>query len=205
MGGEISGDCNEDVPALFSVAPDGELPDSRFQYLVGMKARVLPQHRMRERRHQRLRRKVKFEMPCHEPCRMINLSLAIERVEQSGLDRLLIGRKIVEPISTFAWNTGRRHIEVASEIESHRTMQHTPRRGQVIDGGDPDPPEHLAECVGVGENVVRRLPVGVLVGVAELSQPERRPISERPAKICGSGAVSDGRLDRFSDPNWIVA
>jgi len=55
MGGVISGDRNEDVPALVSVAPDGELPDSRFQYLVRMKARVLPQHRMRERGDQRLR------------------------------------------------------------------------------------------------------------------------------------------------------
>src|SRR5271166_2998796 len=96
MGGEISGDRNEDVPALVGVAPDGELPDSRFQYLVSMKARVLPQHRMRERGDQRLRRMAKRKMPRHEPCRTINLSLAVERVEQSGLDRLLIGRQIVE-------------------------------------------------------------------------------------------------------------
>src|ERR1700722_20540439 len=105
MGGEISGDCNEDVPPLFSVAPDSELPDSRFQYLVGMKARVLPQHRMRERRDQRLRRKAKFEMPCHELCRMINLSLAIERVEQSGLDRLLCRRQDVRLNVTFSCKT----------------------------------------------------------------------------------------------------
>ena len=46
-----------------------------------------------------------------------------------------------------------------------------------------DPPEHLAERVGVGEDVVRRLPVGVLVGVAEARHPKRRPVSERSAKI----------------------
>ena len=128
MGGEIAGDRNENVPALVGVAPDGELPDSRFQYLVGMKARVLPQHRMRERGDQRLRRMAKLKMPRHEPCRKINLSLAVEGVEQSGPDRLLIGRQIVEPLAILARNTGRRHIEVASEIEGHRAVQHGPRR-----------------------------------------------------------------------------
>ena len=42
MGGQISGDRNEDVPALVGIAPDGELPDSRLQHLVSMKARVFP-------------------------------------------------------------------------------------------------------------------------------------------------------------------
>jgi len=59
----------------------------------------------------------KLKMPRHELCRTINLSLAVERVEQSGLNRLLIGRKIVEPLRTLAWDMGRRHIEVASEME----------------------------------------------------------------------------------------
>src|SRR5271165_5459698 len=117
MGGEISGDCNEDLPALVGVAPDGELPDSRFQYLVGMKAGVLPQHRMRQRGDQRLRRMAKLKMPRHEPRRTINLSLAVERVEQSDLDRLLCGRQIGDPLTTLAWNTGRRHVEVARKIE----------------------------------------------------------------------------------------
>ena len=134
MGGEISGDRNEDVPALVGVAPDGELPDSRFQHLVGMKARVFPKHRMRQRGDQRLRRMAKFEMPRHEPRRTINLALAVERVEQSNPDRLLIGRQIVEPLPTLAWNTGRRHVEVASKIEGHGAVQHSPRRRQVIDG-----------------------------------------------------------------------
>ena len=34
--------------------------------------------------------------------------------------------------------------------------------------------EHLVDRVGVGEDVVRRLPVGVLVGIAEARHPERR-------------------------------
>jgi len=54
-------------------------------------------------------------------------------------------------------------------------VQHSPCRRQVIDRGDPDPAEHLAERVGVGEDVVRRLSVGVLVGVAEARRPSAVP------------------------------
>ena len=142
-----------------------------------MKAGVLPQHRMRQRGDQRLRRMAKLKMPRHEPCRTINVSLAVERVEQSDPDRLLVGRQMVEPLPTLAWNTGRRHVEVASKIEGHRTVQHGPRRPQVIDGGDPDPPQHLAERVGVSEDVVRGLPVGVSLGCR--SAPPSAPLGER--------------------------
>ena len=88
MGGEIAGDRNENVPALVGVAPEAKLPDPGLQHLARMEAQVFPQHRMRERGDQRLRRMAEFEMPRHEPCRKINLSLAVERVEQGGPDRL---------------------------------------------------------------------------------------------------------------------
>jgi len=37
--------------------------------------------------------------------------------------------------------------------------------------------EHLVQRVGVGEEVVRRLPVRVLVGITEVRYPQRRPAS----------------------------
>ena len=67
------------------------------------------------------------------------------------------------------------------------------------------PLKHLVYGVRVGEDVVRRLPVGVLVGVAEASHPKRGPVSERAAKISGSGACAGGRLDRVSDPRRMIA
>ena len=152
---------------------------------------------------QRLRRVAKPEVAGHQPGRKINLSLVVEGVEQSGPERPLIGGQVVEPVVLLARDAGRRHI--AREIEGDRTVQHSPRRREVIDSRDPDPPEHLAERVGVGEDVVRRLPVGVLVGVAEASHPKRRPVCERAAKINGSAACADSRLDRFSDLDRIVA
>jgi hypothetical protein len=66
-------------------------------------------------------------------------------------------------------------------------------------------PDHLAERVSVGEDVVRRLPVSVFVGIAEASHPKRRPVSERPAKISGSGACAGGRLDRVNDLRRMIA
>jgi hypothetical protein len=63
----------------------------------------------------------------------------------------------------------------------------------------PDAPEHLIDRVGIGEDVVRRLPVGVLVGIAEARDPERCPVSERSAKVRGRGACADRRLERVDD------
>ena len=84
MRGEIAGDRNENMPALVGVAPEAELPDPGLQHLVGVEARVFPKHRMRERGDQRLRRVAKRQVPRHQPCRKINLSLPVERVEQGG-------------------------------------------------------------------------------------------------------------------------
>jgi hypothetical protein len=119
VGGEISGDRDEDVPALVGVAPNGELPDPRLQHLVRMEAGIFPQHRPRERGDQRLGRMALRQVPRHEPCRKINLSLAVKRVEQRGADRLLVRRQFVESLAALARDAGRRHIEVASELEGH--------------------------------------------------------------------------------------
>ena len=64
--------------------------------------------------------------------------------------------------------------------------------------------EHLVDRVGVGEDVVRRLPIGVLVGIAETRHPERRRVSERSAKVGRRRAGADRRLERVNDPHRIV-
>ena len=87
---------------------------------------------MRKRGDQRLRRMAELEMPRHEPGRKIDLSLAVEGVEQGDPDRLLIGRQIVGLLVALAWNAGRRDIEIAREIEGHRTVQDSPRPPEVI-------------------------------------------------------------------------
>src|SRR5262245_24996263 len=96
MGCKIAGHRDEDVPALVSVAPRSELPDSRLQNLIGMEACILAQHRTRERRDQCLRRMAEREVPCHEPCSGIDLPLPVEGVEQGAADYLRIGGQVVE-------------------------------------------------------------------------------------------------------------
>ena len=49
MGCKIARDRNENVPALVSITPRSELPDSGLQHLIGMKACVFAESRMRER------------------------------------------------------------------------------------------------------------------------------------------------------------
>ena len=68
-----------------------------------------------------------------------------------------------------------------------------------------DPLEHPVERVGVSEDMVRRLPVGVLVGGAETRHPERRRVGERSAKVGRSGAGTDRRLERLDNFGRIIA
>jgi hypothetical protein len=91
------------------------------------------------------------------------------------------------------------------QVERHRSVQYAAHDRDVIVGvAVPVLREHLVVPVGVDEDVVRRLPVGVLVGIAEARYPERRPVSERSAKVGRSGACSDRRLERVNDPLRIV-
>jgi hypothetical protein len=77
-------------------------------------------------------------------------------------------------------------------------------RDALVSVSSPDPPEHLVKRVGVGEDVVRRLPIGVLIGIAEARYPKRRRVGERSAKVNRSGAGADRRLKPVDDPDWVI-
>jgi hypothetical protein len=49
MSGKIAGDRNEDVSPGVTIAPSGELTDTRLQHLVRMEACIFAQYRTRER------------------------------------------------------------------------------------------------------------------------------------------------------------
>ena len=75
-------------------------------------------------------------------------------------------------LATLARDAGRRHIEIASKIERHRSVQNAAHGRDVFVGvSSPDPLEHLVKRVGVGEDVVGCLPIGVLVGIAKPRNP----------------------------------
>ena len=58
-------------------------------------------------------------------------------------------------------------------------MQNTAQGRDVLVGvRSPDPLEHLVKSVGVGEDVMRGLPIRVLVCIAEAGDPERRRVSQ---------------------------
>src|SRR5262249_11553471 len=136
MGREIACNRNEDVSALVSPAPRGELADSRLQHLVSMEASIFAQHRMRDRSNQRLWRMAEREVLCDQPCREIDLSLPVEGVEQGGADRLRIGGQIVELPTALVRNPGRRHIEIACKVKRHCSVQYAARdRNMTISVG----------------------------------------------------------------------
>jgi hypothetical protein len=53
VGCQIPGDGNKDVSALVAIAPLVKLPHARLEHLVGVKAGILTEERVRERRDQR--------------------------------------------------------------------------------------------------------------------------------------------------------
>ena len=63
MDCKIAGNRNEDVPALSTVAPRGELTDSRLQHLIGMEPCIFAQQHTRESGDQLFRRMAEREMP----------------------------------------------------------------------------------------------------------------------------------------------
>src|SRR5215471_1337881 len=85
-------------------------------------------------------------------------------------------------------------------------MQHAANgRDVIVNFSGPDPREHLVDCVGVGEDVVRRLPVGMFVGIAKACHSECRPVSEGSAEVSSSGSCADRVLECTDVLGWIVA
>ncbi len=70
-------------------------------------------------------------MPCDETCGEIDLSLSIEGIEQSDVDLVRIGGKVIERLAVIARNAGWRYIEIASKVERHRSVQYATHRLDV--------------------------------------------------------------------------
>ncbi len=61
-------------------------------------------------------------MSRNKPGGEIDLSLSVKGIEQRGVDRLPIPRKVAEVFAMIPWNTGRRQVEIAREIKRHCAM-----------------------------------------------------------------------------------
>jgi hypothetical protein len=128
VGRKVARDGDQDMTPLSGVAPFAELPHASLQHLVGVKARILAEQPLRERCDQRVRRMAKREMARDQAAGLIDLTLAIERVQQSRADVLHRVGKVVEPVADLAREPRRRNVEVAGEVDRHRPVEHPARR-----------------------------------------------------------------------------
>ena len=119
------------------------------------------------------------------------------------MDRFQVGRQVVERLAALARDSGRRHVEITGEVERHGAVQDA-AHGGAVDVGRPDPPEHLMHGVGISEDVVRSLPVTMLVGIPEARDPQRRRVGERSSEVDGSGAGADRRYERVDDLRRLI-
>src|SRR5262249_60309602 len=121
--------------------------------------------------------------------------LSIEDIEQSNADLLRISGQVIERLAAIARNAGWRHIEIASKVERHRSVQDATHRLDVaIPVARPNSLYHLVDGIGISENVVGRLPIGLLVGGPEARQPERRRLREGTAAGARNSARPARRL-----------
>jgi hypothetical protein len=103
MGSQIARYGNEDMAVLVAVAPLPILPHARLKHLVGVKAGILTEHRMRERRDQRFGRVTEDEMAGNKASRRRDLLLTVESVKQSSADLLGRDGQVIEPVAGLAW------------------------------------------------------------------------------------------------------
>ena len=208
MGRKVARHRDQNVPARTGVAPFAELPHARLQHLVGVEARILTEQSVRECRYKPIGRVTEREMARDQTADQVDLPLAIESLQQSRADVPDVGRKVVQPITAFAWQPIWRHVEVTGEVEGHCPVQHPTHRldpASPLALLSPDPLQDLVYGIGIREDVQGRLPVSMLVGSAEPRHAERRRIGERTAEIGWEGAGPDGRLQGLKDRPRIIA
>jgi hypothetical protein len=121
MGRKITRHRNEDLPASVSAVPLGELPDSRLQHLIGMDACIFAQT---------ARASVSISSCGGWPslrCRAT--SGPRDRPVAAGRRRRARRRGLFQPwwqvvalLAALARNASRRHIEITSKIERHRSV-----------------------------------------------------------------------------------
>jgi hypothetical protein len=100
--------------------------------------------------------------------------LAIERGEKRLTQCVAIRWEIVEPIFGLSRQPCRRQVQKARQIDAHRPVKDAAQQLGALDLGGPpsaDAPQELMERIAIGEGVVRRLAVRMLVGGAESGDP----------------------------------
>src|SRR5215204_3852248 len=153
MGCKVARYRDQDVPARSGVTPFTILPHARFQHLVGMETRILTEQTPRESRHEYFRWVAKRKMARNQSAGRVNPPLAIECLQQRRLDFLDLVGKIVQGITIFAGQPRWRHVEVAGEVDCHRSVKHPARRFEpaLLTVGRANPLQCLMNSIGISE------------------------------------------------------
>src|SRR3954464_14358516 len=96
------------------------------------------------------------EMSRHQLARLVDLPVPIERIQQSDADVLDGVGKVVEPGAVIAREPRRWDVEISSQVDSHRAVQHTPRRlDTTLLLVLPGPLQRLMNGIGIRKDVKR--------------------------------------------------
>ena len=208
MRRQVTADPHQDVAALAGLGPSSELAHPGLQHLAGMEPHILPKQRVCERRNQVIGRVPQCKMPRHEAAHRIHLPLPVEGVEQGRADIVGgLGKVVQSRIALIRQPCGR-HIQVTGQIDRHGAMENASGVLTSIvwqSATCRNPLQDLVNGIAVGEDVMRCLPVGVLVGRPELRHPARRRIRQRARQIHRRGSSPHSRLEGLQDCVGVVA
>src|SRR5262249_2797346 len=183
---EISDHRNQNVATLVAIPPFAELANAGLQHLVGVKSGVFAENSLRKGSDEPLGIMASKQITGDKPCRHVDLLLTVERGEKRAQNLVTIQGQIVESVAVLAWQALRRNVEIAGQINGHRTMEYSAHCLDVPAFGGrcrANPLEGLVHCVAIGESVMRSLPVAMLVRRAKPRNAQCRGIGERASQI----------------------
>src|SRR3954454_12534451 len=103
-------------------------------------------------------------MSRHQLARLVDLPLPIESIQQSDEDVLDGVGKVVEPGTVIAGEPRRWDVEISSQVDSYRAVQHTPPRLDMtvlLRVVVPDPLQRLMNGIRIGKDVKRGFPISM--------------------------------------------
>ena len=90
MGGEVAGDCDQDMAAFFAPAPFPVLPHTGLEHLISMKICILAQNRSRQCGDQLVDWVAARQVAGDQAAGIAHRSLAIERREKRAAQRVTL-------------------------------------------------------------------------------------------------------------------
>ena len=193
------------MPAFIAGPPGIELADTGLEVLIGVETGILPQQRSGQNDDQLLRIVTEKQVAGCQPRGVAYPGLAVKGGQQPIEELVRRLRQIIEGTSILAGHPRRRDIQEPGEVQGHGAGKDAGRRIGIRIAGFVQTLQDCVQGIGVGEDMVRRVPVRKLVRRPETGQTERGGVGQRPSQIGRPRPVAHGLFQRRDDLVRLIA